>query len=168
MNWNELKAYFGMAEQEGDASVRYTARLISDMLKDPINYLYFHFLSPVVTEFEKVNGYFQATNIDADELVQQLHLFYKSFTGRVYNRNGDALAVDNVDFGGKFIFEAMNLIKNSGNDGDVITKVNEAKGRCHSMLLEAASQLKKHLPTSQDMFRRLASVSPSFTDSESG
>ena len=111
MNWNEVKAYFGIAEQEAQAFLRYTARLISDMLKDPINYLYFQFLCPVVTEFEKVNRFFQATSIDADELVQQLHLFFKSFKSRVLSRDGDALPIEQVDFGGKFIFEAMKTIK---------------------------------------------------------
>eukprot|EP00795_Rhopilema_esculentum_P005707 gene5707-10957_t len=134
MNWNELKAYFGIADQEAQASVRYTARLISDMLKDPINYLYFQFLCPVVTEFEKVNGFFQATSIDADELVQQLHLFFKSFKSGVLSRDGDALPIEQVDFGGKFIFEAMKTIKDSNNDPNMILRVNEAKGRYLSAL----------------------------------
>ena len=64
MNWEELKAYFLIAEQTGDAKVRYKARLIAEMLKDPVNKLYFYFLSPVVAEFERVNAFFQATDID--------------------------------------------------------------------------------------------------------
>ena len=43
-NWNELKSYFIVAEQEGEAGVRYKAGCTSTILKDPINYLYFHFL----------------------------------------------------------------------------------------------------------------------------
>ena len=116
---------------------------------------------PIVTEFDKVNAYFQATNIDANELVKQFHFLYESFTGRVYNKKGDALPLDSVDFGGKFILEAMNLIKNNGNDCATIMKVNEAKGRCHSMLLDGASQLRKRLPASQDLFKRLAYLHPS-------
>ena len=48
VNWEILKTYFSLAECEGEANVRYKARLIKEMLHDPINYLYFHFLSPVV------------------------------------------------------------------------------------------------------------------------
>ena len=104
---------------------------ISAILKGPINYLCFHFLCPVVTEFDKGNAYFQATNIDANELVKQLHCFYESFTGRVYNKNGHALP---VDFRGKFILEATNLIKNNSIDCATIMKVNEAKGNAFQCL----------------------------------
>ncbi|KAG7153941.1 putative baculoviral IAP repeat-containing protein 6-like 2 [Homarus americanus] len=38
------------------------------MLKDPINLLYFHFVSPIVTEFERVNSLFQTTDADTEEL----------------------------------------------------------------------------------------------------
>ena len=89
VNWEELKAYFSIAELEGSADVRYKARLISDMLKDPINLLYFHLLTPVVSEFEKVNAYFQATNLDAQSMMQLLKTFFDSFKGRVQDSNGE-------------------------------------------------------------------------------
>ena len=161
MNWNELKTYFAMAEQEGEASVRYTARIISDMLKDPINFLYFHFLSPVVSDFEKVNAYFQATSIDAEKLMKELHNFNNSVQNRVYNANGNILPIENVDFGGKFIFEAAKLIQSSGNDPDVIAKVKEATERCHIMLIEAASQAAKRLPRSKEIFQGMSYLHPS-------
>ena len=91
------------------------------MLKDPIKYLYFQNLRKLT-----------------DELVQQLHLFFKSFKSCVLNRDGDAWPIEQVDFGGKSIFEAMKMTEDSNNDPNMILRGNDAKGRCHSMLLEAA------------------------------
>ena len=45
-NWEILKMYFTLIEGEGEANVRYKPRLLKEMLQDPINYLYFHFLPP--------------------------------------------------------------------------------------------------------------------------
>ena len=64
--------YFTLIEGEGEANARYKARLLKEMLQDPINYLYFHFLSPLVSELERVNAYFQATDIEASEAVTEL------------------------------------------------------------------------------------------------
>ena len=52
MNWNELLAYFTVAQPASTQNARFKARMLLDMLKDPIVYLYFHFVSPLVTEFE--------------------------------------------------------------------------------------------------------------------
>lgn len=49
MNWEELKVYFMTAEPASTQAARYKARIILDMLKDPIIYLYFHFVSPLIT-----------------------------------------------------------------------------------------------------------------------
>ena len=86
MNWEELKAYFSIEKLEGDAKVRFKARIIADMLRDPINWLYFHILSPIVSKFEKVNSFFQATDLDSHEMIKELELFYNSLIGRVQNR----------------------------------------------------------------------------------
>lgn len=50
-----------------------------------IKLIYFHFLSPVVTEFERVNAFFQATDIEANEVVRELNLYYNSLSCRVYD-----------------------------------------------------------------------------------
>ena len=133
------------------------------MLQDPINYLYFHFLSPVVTEFERVNAYFQATDIEASEAVRELNTFYSSLRGRVYNSSGDILPTERVviDYGAKFIYEADALICRNKNDQVTVRKVREVYGRCHSLLLEAAEQVKKRLPPSKDIFNGLSYLHPS-------
>ena len=91
MNWEELKAYFSIAELEGSADVRYKACIISEMLKDPINLLYFHFLTPAVSEFKKVNAYFQVTNLDAQSMMQLLKTLSDSFKGRLLDSDGEQL-----------------------------------------------------------------------------
>ena len=55
-----------------DSSARYKAKLIGKMLKDDINKLYSHFVSPIVNEFERVNAFFQATQIDPIDLLTQV------------------------------------------------------------------------------------------------
>ena len=69
VNWEILKTHFSLAECEVEANVRYKARLIKEMLHDQINKLYFHFLSPVVTEFELRDG-----------KLKKLNLFYNSLS----------------------------------------------------------------------------------------
>ena len=100
------------------------------MLQDPINYLYFHFLSPVVSEFERVNAYFQATDIEASEAVRELNTYYSSLRGRVYNSSGDILPTERVDYGAKFIYEADALIRRNKNDQMTVRKVREDAIHC--------------------------------------
>ena len=57
VSWEELKTYFLIAELEMDSSARYNAKLIGEMLKEDINKLYFHFVSPIVNELERVNAF---------------------------------------------------------------------------------------------------------------
>ena len=116
-----LKMYFTLIE--GEANVRYKAQLLKEMLQDPINYLYFHFLSPMVSEFERVNAYFQATNIEASEAVRELNTYYSSLRGRVYNSSGDILPTERVDYEAKFIYEADALIRRNKNDQMTVRKV---------------------------------------------
>lgn len=52
INWEELNNYFTVGEPSCHSDARYKVRMILNMLKDDINFLYFHFLSPIVTEFE--------------------------------------------------------------------------------------------------------------------
>jgi hypothetical protein len=161
VNWEILRTYFSLVESEVEANVRYKARLIYEMLNDPINHLYFHFLSPVVSEFERVNAFFQATDLEANEMVKELNLFYNSLNGRVYNSSGVALPTDKVDYGAKFVFEAAALLRTSNNDENTARRVREMYNRCHSMLLEAAAQVQKRLPSSKDIFNGLSLLHPS-------
>ena len=72
-NWIELKSYSTNEEIFAGAAVRYKIRMIFDMLNDEMNYLYFLFVSPIVTDFEHINALFQATDADPDTLVKDWH-----------------------------------------------------------------------------------------------
>ena len=156
-----MKSYFSIAELEGNAQVRFKARLISDMLKDPINLLYFHFLCPIVGEFEKVNMFFQATNLEPYDMMSELKLFYDSFKSRVMTSSGTELPVKDVQFGAKFLFEASLLMEQHKGDNNMRLKIADMKTRCHKMLLEAASQLSQRMPHSSEIFRGLSFFQPS-------
>jgi hypothetical protein len=97
-----LKAYFMVAQPASTQSARYKAHLLLDMLKDPTILLYFHFASPLVTEFERVNAFFQATEADPEEMHKELLAHGNSLRGRVFDGQGRPLAITKVDFGGKF------------------------------------------------------------------
>ena len=156
-----MKTYFSLVEGEVEASIRYKARLIYEIRNDPINHLYFHFLSPVVSEFERVNASFQATDIEANEMVKELRLFYNSLNGRVYDSSGVPLPANKADYGAKFVFEAAALLRNRNNDEHTVKRVREVYNRCHSMLLEAAAQVQQCLPSSKDIFKGLSLLHPS-------
>ena len=77
-----------MAELERDAKVHYKTHLIANMLPDAINLLYFNFLSPIIAEFERVNAFFQAKDIDLHGMTKELNLFFDSLKRRVFDVNG--------------------------------------------------------------------------------
>lgn len=110
LDWDELKVYFMTVKCESNQDARYKARTIHGMLDDPINYLYFHFVSPLVTEFDRVNVFFQATDADPEEMHKELAAHGKSLRGRVFDRFGNRLPMQKVEFGGKFAFEVNKYV----------------------------------------------------------
>ena len=114
--------------------------LVINVIKVVKDVVHFHFLSPVVTEFERVNAFFQATYTEANEMVKKLNLYYNSLSGRVYDSSGVPLPADKVDYGAKFVFEAAALLRSEKNDENTARRVRETYSRCNSMLLEAAIQ----------------------------
>ena len=74
---------------KGQPDVKYQARLLKDMFCDPVTFLYIHFATPVVQDFEKLNySKFQANNPDPNELMQDLDLFKRCLIGRSLEKNG--------------------------------------------------------------------------------
>ena len=71
------------------------------------------------------------------------------------------MPTERVDYGAKFIYEADALIRRNKNDQVTVRKVREVYGRCRSLLLEAAEQVKKRLPPSKDIFNGLSYLQPS-------
>lgn len=160
VNWEELQAYFAVALPVADASCRYKAREILNMLKDPLNKLYFHFVTPVVSEFERVNAHFQTTDGDPQELLRELVLHHKSLQDRVVDRMGKALPQHKVDYGAKFTQELDAFLSSQKYSAEAVRKVNELKERCSNLLLEALTQVEKRLPVAKDIFRELSAFTP--------
>ena len=71
-NWWELRDYFISAEASTDKRSSYKARVIRDMLRDPRNKLFFHFLVPVIHELEQINAFFQVKEAEPQDLNEEL------------------------------------------------------------------------------------------------
>lgn len=71
-HWEGLKAYFICTEKDCSAHNCYKARILHEMLNDPINYLYMHCVTPIIAEFERANAYFQSTDADPHCLENEL------------------------------------------------------------------------------------------------
>ncbi|KAG7165458.1 SCAN domain-containing protein 3-like 6 [Homarus americanus] len=160
LNWEELKAYFAVAVPRADVSCLYKAREILGMLEDTVNLLYFHFVSPIVTEFERNNSVFQTTDADPEELVSELVLHHKSLQDRILDRNGKPLPLNMVDYGAKFMHELYTFINQQNHSAEAVDKVNEVKRRCASLLIEALKQVERRLPASTGIFKGLSAFAP--------
>lgn len=160
VNWEELQAYFPTALPVADASCRYKAREILNMLRDPINKLYFQFVTPVVTEFERVNSHFQATDADPEELVKELVLHHKTLKARLTDRMGGPLPKHRVDYGAKFTQELDAFLNSQNNSLEAVRKADDLKERCSNLLQEALDQVEKRLPVATEIFKGLSAFSP--------
>ena len=154
VNWEEIKAYFMVEEPNLKSSMRCKAKMILRMLNDPVNLLYFHFLSPVVTEFERVNAYFQTTNADPDEMVRQLFCLQKSLRERIYGFGGGdtILPLSCIDFGVKYLMETNKYMEGQGNSSTAKEIVKDISTRCKSFLVELLQQVRKRLPDNEKLF----------------
>ncbi|XP_068225886.1 protein FAM200C-like [Palaemon carinicauda] len=161
VNWEELKAYFSVALPNADASCRYKAREIFNMLRDKVNLLYFHFVSPIVTDFERLNALFQATDGDPEGLVKELLLIHKTLQYRVLNKRGEFLPTKDIDYGAKFTKELNTYIELENNSNEVVKIADEIRHRCSSFLFEALKQVENRLPASTAIFQGLSAFSPS-------
>ncbi|KAM7299044.1 hypothetical protein ISCGN_019611 [Ixodes scapularis] len=156
-HWNELKAYFKLAMQEGSQEVRYKARLIHDMLHDDVNYLYFVFLSPVVLEFEKINAFFQSVNIDPDKMFKELDVLHRALKSRIFNRQGHRLSLGMTDFGAQFTSELLRCCKHQeSNLSDAA--VQGLKQRCQDFLSHLLKEVEKRLPAHQAIFQGISGL----------
>ena len=161
-NWEELKAYFLCTEnaQTLNSDQHYRARAIKDMLHDPTNFLYFTFVGPVVSEFEQVNAFFQATSADPELMVKELDQHLTSLKARVYDSTGTPRSLTDVDFGSKFILEVNKYLAFFKNSGAARQKMEDLLTRCATMLLEAMTQVEKRLPRITNIFKNLSSLQP--------
>ena len=129
------------------------------MLHDPTNFLYFTFVGPVVSEFEQVNAFFQATSADPELMVKELDQHLTSLKARVYDSTGTPRSLTDVDFGSKFILE-VNKYLAFKNFGAARQKMEDLQTRCATMLLEAVAQVEKWLPRITNIFKNISSLQP--------
>ncbi|XP_064082008.1 uncharacterized protein LOC135198395 [Macrobrachium nipponense] len=160
VNWEELKAYFLCAEQTSSSDIKFKARLISEMLRDPANYWYFHCITPIVQEFERVNANFQATDADPQHLESELSMLSQSLRRRVMDVFGDMLPISEVDFGARFTVEVSQYLERCPH-GDAEEKVLSVKSRCNSFITNLVEEVEKRLPTSRNIFKGLCRIHPS-------
>ena len=99
--------------------------------------------SRLVTEFERVNAFFQATEADPEEMHKELLARGKSLRGRFFDGQGRPLAITKVDFGGKFESKAAKYVSVQPNKLVAEAKVLEIKKRCLEFILEAVSRVDK-------------------------
>ena len=161
VNWEELKAYFISAELAQDnLDSKYKARVMKEMLLDQRNYLFFHFATPCVQEFERLNSLFQKNKADPHELHDQLFMHYRSLHSRIYDADEKKKHIHDVDFGAKFLSECDDYIHKNSNNSICRQVILDVKERCLSMLEEALDQVEKRLPAARNLFKDLISYSP--------
>ena len=130
-NWQELTAYFISAEASTDERSRYKARVIRDILRDPRNKLFFHFLVPVIQEFERIKALFQVKEADPQDLDKELRSHHLSLKRRFFDVNGNALVNSRIDFGVKFLAECTLQMTHRECTRE---QIDQVKGRCHDFL----------------------------------
>ena len=139
----------------GSQDVRYKARLLSEMLNDPTNKLYFIFATPIVTEFERINAKFQSTNENPQKLLSELKMLYDGLKFRVIDPCGNRLPLAQVQYGARFNKELANHEKRPE------VAIDNIKTRCCEMLRSLVSQVEKRLPDKLDLFGDLSYLIPS-------
>ena len=97
------------------------------MLNDRIIFLYFNFVSPLVTEFECVNALFQATDADPEEMRKELLSHSKSLLARINDSDGSPLPIENVDCGGKIEEETRAFLSSPANAVSALDKSKEVR-----------------------------------------
>ena len=117
-------------------------------------------MGPVVSEFEQVNAFFQATSADPELMVKELHQHLTSLKARVYDSTGTPRSLTDVDFGSKFILEVNKYLAFFKNSGAARQRTEDLQTRCATMLLEAVAQVEKQLPRITNTFKNFSSLQP--------
>ena len=136
---------------------RYKARELLRMVQDNVNQLYLTFALPGVTEFERVNAFFQSSKANPDKAFGELDLHHRTLESRVYDNRGNQKSLSQIDFRAKFATEFNDLRKNDGNSENTLLAV---KQRCLEMLMTCISQVEMRLPDQTNVFSELVALSP--------
>ncbi|XP_066960919.1 uncharacterized protein [Macrobrachium rosenbergii] len=159
-SWEELRAYFILAEQNCGQEAKFKARMLKEMLADGVNKLYFHCVTPIVLDFEKVNAFFQGVDLDPHNMENELTMLYKTMKARIVNPRGENLSQNEVDFGACFAQELAIYLRNNPQNEN-LQRVKEVKNRCHTFIVDAVEQLEARLPPTKNLFKSLSNLHPS-------
>ena len=134
--------------------------MLYEMLLDPKNYCYFHFITPIVREFEALNAKFQQKDADPNDLSQDLYIHHQSLKNRLYHGNGNKKSLLEIDYGAKFTAELNKYMAENQHDKEINKKADDVRHRCMNVLEEALRQLESR-PPARNAFRGLSRLSPS-------
>nr|XP_047135546.1 uncharacterized protein LOC124812691 [Hydra vulgaris] len=114
-------------------------------------------------EFERLNAFFQSTNVDPEKLVSELNLHYKSLKQRVLDNQGVQLPLKRVDFGAKFLSDCQKYIDTYPQTQKEMARKNieSVLTRCLQFLLRLLKELDQRLPENKEIFQGLSYLSPS-------
>lgn len=129
------------------------------MLCDDANYLYFTFLSPVVSEFEKIDAFFPSVNIDPDKMYKELDLLHRTLKSRIFYKQGHRLSVGVTDFGAQFVSELLRCQHQESNLNKAA--MQGLKQRFQEFLMDLLKEVEKRLPSNQAIFQGMSRLHPS-------
>nr|XP_047133017.1 uncharacterized protein LOC124811456 [Hydra vulgaris] len=162
VNWQELKAFFICAEMNANSEVRYKISSISKMFQDSTLYLYVVLLTPVIQEFERRNSLFQGSNVNPEDLINELNMHLKSLKQLVFDTKGFVIPLQCVDFGAKLSSECQIYIQGQPPNAKLNAEesVKNVKIRFHDFIQRAITELEKRLPENRLIFDGLSNLSP--------
>ena len=96
-----------MAELSSNQEVCYTVRQLSEMFKDDINFFNMIFVDPIINEYDRLNDFFQATDIGPEIMTKELDIHHKSLKQQLFSNHGHSMALLKVDFVSHFASQLM-------------------------------------------------------------
>ena len=151
VNWEELKAYFLAAEPTSSQNSRFRARLIQEMLADPVNFLYFQFATLLLQNSKQSTLFFS-------QLMQTQRNWRENFT-----YNTEVLKIEffiQTVIASRFLKTtlATSLSWKQANTSERnVIMINE---RCASFLKAAISKVESRLPNTRNVFKGLSFFNP--------
>ena len=171
-NWNVLITYFTGVLPSIAYRSRFKVKMMLDMLKDPINKLYFQFVTPLIATSEQVNALFQHKKGDPNEMYQELISYHRSVKNRVYNHLDQRRPAETVEFGVKFTLELAKFVRQEQEANAehynhiILPAVNVLKARCHDFLLELEQQVRTRIPSTTGTLQKLSKFHPAIVLSQ--
>lgn len=156
--YTELTLHFQLARRKAHC---YTAELLYNMYKDPVNKVYLYYIQTIVNELQKTNKLFESENVDPTKLLDSLANLVQSISGRIINPTAkiDPLkcSIDNyIDPHPYLGYSVENELKLSNLSEDVNTNLRE---RCVNFTKKLVQELQNRLPDNLEVLRKMSILS---------